>query len=182
MPEIGFAAHLLRGLARESSAAGRIGPGGYAGQVLTRIDLRGKTAASLGGQRLAGTLPRARLDVDAVLEAVRPVCEDVRLRGAAAVRDQTRRFDGVDLATHPRCLPSALSGRALPGLGSADVRAALAGGGAARAARPRGAAACRDTGPPRPRTASTVTERYRAGPAGRRLRARRAGRLPLVGA
>ncbi len=44
-------------------------------------------------------LPRAALDTDAALAQVRPVCEDVRLRGAAAVRDYTLRFDGVDLAT-----------------------------------------------------------------------------------
>jgi histidinol dehydrogenase len=67
--------------------------------VLTRVDLRGKPAASLDRRELAGVLPRARLDVEAALEAVRPVCEDVRRRGAAAVRDYTRRFDGVDLAT-----------------------------------------------------------------------------------
>ena len=102
--------------------ASSVRPGGYAGQVLTRIDLRGETAASLGGQRLAGVLPRARLDVAAALEAVRPVCEDVRVRGAAAVRDQTKRFDGVDLAT-TRVPPSALRD-ALAGLGG-DVRAAL---------------------------------------------------------
>jgi histidinol dehydrogenase len=66
--------------------------------VLTRIDLRGEAAGSLGRQRLDGVLPRARLDVEAALDAVRPVCEDVRLRGAAAVRDATKRFDGVDLA------------------------------------------------------------------------------------
>jgi histidinol dehydrogenase len=69
------------------------------GQMLTRVDLRGEAAAGLGRARLDGVLPRARLDVEAALEAVRPVCEDVRLRGAAAVRDQTRRFDGVDLAS-----------------------------------------------------------------------------------
>src|SRR6202161_2879454 len=70
---------------------------GYPWQVLTRVDLRGEAAASLGRQRLDGVLPRARLNVEAALDAVRPVCEDVRLRGAAAVREQTRRFDGVDL-------------------------------------------------------------------------------------
>ena len=67
--------------------------------MLTRIDLRGEAAASLSSPRLDGVLPRARLDVDTAVEAVRPVCEDVRQRGAPAVRDQTRRFDGVDLAT-----------------------------------------------------------------------------------
>ena len=91
-------------------------------RVLSRIDLRGESAASLGGRRLDGTLPRARLDVGAALEAVRPVCEDVRLRGAAAVRDQTRRFDGVDLAT-TLVPPSALR-EALAELGG-EVRAAL---------------------------------------------------------
>jgi histidinol dehydrogenase len=100
----------------------RCRPGGYARQVLTRIDLRGKTADSLSPPDLAQTLPRARLDVEAALEAVRPVCEDVRLRGAAAVREQTRRFDGVDLAT-TRVRPSAL----WEALGQLDheVRAAL---------------------------------------------------------
>jgi histidinol dehydrogenase len=81
--------------------------------VLTRVDLRGETAASLGRPRLDGVLPRARLDVDAALDAVRPICEDVRQRGASAVREQTRRFDGVDLATTrvPRqALASALAG------------------------------------------------------------------------
>jgi histidinol dehydrogenase len=42
-------------------------------------------------------LPRAELDVAAAVEAVRPVCEDIRERGAAAVREHTARFDGVDL-------------------------------------------------------------------------------------
>jgi len=65
--------------------------------VITRVDLRGEAAASLSRSRLEGVLPRARVDVESALEAVRPVCEDVRQRGAAAVREQTRRFDGVDL-------------------------------------------------------------------------------------
>jgi histidinol dehydrogenase len=96
--------------------------GGYPWQVLTRIDLRGEAAASLGRQRLAGVLPRAQLDVEAALDAVRPICEDVRLRGAAAVRDQTRRFDGVDLASTR--VPRRALADALAGL-SPDVRAAL---------------------------------------------------------
>ena len=44
-------------------------------------------------------LPRAELDVEVALEVVRPLCEDVRTRGAAAVRELTQRFDGVDLET-----------------------------------------------------------------------------------
>ena len=67
--------------------------------MLSLIDLRGESAATLHRQRLAGLLPRAKMDVQSALTAVRPVCEDVRLRGAAAVREHTRRFDGVDLAT-----------------------------------------------------------------------------------
>ena len=67
--------------------------------MLSRIDLRGQTAATLSREKLDGVLPRAALDVEAALAQVRPVCEDVRLRGGAAVRDYTLRFDGVDLAT-----------------------------------------------------------------------------------
>lgn len=44
-------------------------------------------------------LPRAQLDVESALERVRPLCDDVRKRGAAAVREYTARFDGVDLET-----------------------------------------------------------------------------------
>jgi histidinol-phosphate aminotransferase len=84
--------------------------------VLTRIDLRGKIATPLASQdvrQLAETLPRAELDVEAAVQVVRPVCEDVRLRGAAAVREHTRGFDGVDLPTTvvPRqALTDALAG------------------------------------------------------------------------
>ncbi|HEX3492293.1 MAG TPA: histidinol dehydrogenase, partial [Streptosporangiaceae bacterium] len=67
--------------------------------MLMRVDLRGKPASELRPGELAGLLPRAELDVEAALAAVRPVCEDVRRRGAAAVREHTARFDGVDLAT-----------------------------------------------------------------------------------
>lgn len=42
-------------------------------------------------------LPRAQLDVEAALEKVRPICEDVHHRGVAAVREWTARFDGVEL-------------------------------------------------------------------------------------
>jgi histidinol-phosphate aminotransferase len=67
--------------------------------VLSRIDLRGRTAATLNSEKLAGVLPRAELDVAAVMSQVEPICEDVRRRGAAAVREYTARFDGVDLVT-----------------------------------------------------------------------------------
>jgi histidinol dehydrogenase len=90
--------------------------------VLSRIDLRGQTAARLSASTLAGVLPRARLDVEAALDAVRPVCEDVRQRGAVAVREQTARFDGVDLITTR--VPAAALDDALERLGS-QLRAAL---------------------------------------------------------
>jgi histidinol dehydrogenase len=80
--------------------------------VLIRVDLRGKPASDLRPGELAGVLPRAELDVEAALAVVRPICEDVRLRGAPAVREHTLRFDGVDLATTrvpPRALADALA-------------------------------------------------------------------------
>ena len=40
-------------------------------------------------------LPRAEFDVEAALSAVRPICDDVRERGAEALRDLGERFDGV---------------------------------------------------------------------------------------
>ena len=60
--------------------------------MLTRVDLRGRSAADV-----RTLLPRAGLDVTAALAAVRPLCDDVRDRGVAAVRDATARFDGVDI-------------------------------------------------------------------------------------
>jgi histidinol dehydrogenase len=90
--------------------------------VLSRIDLRRAPAAELSREKLAAVLPRAQLDVEAAIESVRPVCADVRQRGAAAVREYTARFDGVDLPTS-RVPASALAGA----LGALDrpLRAAL---------------------------------------------------------
>ena len=53
------------------------------------------------GPRARGLLPRAATDIDSVLATVRPICEDVRIRGAQAVREITARLDGVDAATSP---------------------------------------------------------------------------------
>jgi len=87
--------------------------------VIRRIDLRGQAAPS--GYR--DLLPRARVDVAAVVEQVRPVVEAVRDRGAAAVREATQRFDGVE----PESLrvPREVLAGALEGL-DPDVRAAMA--------------------------------------------------------
>lgn len=60
--------------------------------MLTRIDLR---TSQLSPGDLNRVLPRAALDVASALEAVRPVIDDVRARGAAALRDAAERFDGV---------------------------------------------------------------------------------------
>ena len=69
------------------------------------------------------TLPRARVDVAAALEAVRPLVESVQARGYAAAREATARFDGVDVGT-PRVAAEELTA-ALEGLDPA-VREALA--------------------------------------------------------
>ncbi len=62
--------------------------------MLTRIDLRGSQLP--GVRELSGLLPRAGTDVESVQAVVRPLLEDVRLRGAQAVREITARLDGVD--------------------------------------------------------------------------------------
>src|SRR5260370_2309475 len=67
--------------------------------MVRRIDVRGRAPQALTRASLGDVLPRAVLDVAAAAEQVRPVCEDVRRRGAAAVREHTRRFDGVELAS-----------------------------------------------------------------------------------
>ncbi|HLH59081.1 MAG TPA: histidinol dehydrogenase [Streptosporangiaceae bacterium] len=69
--------------------------------------MRGRDAAGLSRASLSTVLPRATLDVAAAAEQIRPLCEDVRQRGAAAVREYTARFDGVDLAS-TRVPPAAL--------------------------------------------------------------------------
>ncbi len=87
--------------------------------VIRRIDLRG---ADLSAMDLAAVLPRAGLDVEAALEAVRPIVEDVRTRGDEALLDLGERFDGV----RPPALrvPAAALAEALSTL-DPDVRAAL---------------------------------------------------------
>ena len=73
-------------------------------------------------EKLARVLPRAALDTGAAMAQIRPVCEDVRDRGAAAVREYTARFDGVDLPTSP--VPAQALADALAGL-DPKLRAAL---------------------------------------------------------
>ncbi|MFF5636735.1 histidinol dehydrogenase [Streptomyces sp. NPDC012825] len=61
--------------------------------MISRIDLRGEALPE--GSALRDLLPRAEFDVEAALERVRPICEDVRHHGAAAVIDYGEKFDGV---------------------------------------------------------------------------------------
>jgi histidinol dehydrogenase len=90
--------------------------------LISRTDLRGRAAADLTRGVLDTVLPRAAFDVSAAVEKVRPICEDVRHRGGAAIREYTRQFDGVDLeATR---VPDAAIEAALAALDPA-VRAAL---------------------------------------------------------
>ncbi|MFF2654351.1 histidinol dehydrogenase [Streptomyces sp. NPDC058045] len=84
--------------------------------MIRRIDLRGT------GSNGHDVLPRAELDVEAAIELVRPLCDDVRTRGSAAVRELTRRLDGVDVP-QPR-VPARHLSDALAAL-QPEVRAAL---------------------------------------------------------
>ena len=87
--------------------------------MMRRVDLRGTAATSPDYRRL---VPRAELDVDAALEVVRPICDDVKERGVAAILEYSAQFDGVDqteIAVPPEALTEALA-RLDP-----DVRAAL---------------------------------------------------------
>ncbi|MDQ3405442.1 MAG: histidinol dehydrogenase, partial [Actinomycetota bacterium] len=60
--------------------------------MLTRTDLR---SAVPSPAELRTTLPRAEVDVDAVLHQVRPIVTAVRERGVDAVLEYTEKFDGV---------------------------------------------------------------------------------------
>ncbi|WP_030471232.1 histidinol dehydrogenase [Lentzea aerocolonigenes] len=60
--------------------------------MLSRTDLRGRTTTPA---ELRAALPRAEVDVDAVLHHVRPVVDAVAARGVEAVMEYTEKFDGV---------------------------------------------------------------------------------------
>lgn len=64
--------------------------------MISRLDLRGAAGApGATGDIDRDLLPRAELDVEAALEKVRPICEDVHHRGTAALIEYAERFDGV---------------------------------------------------------------------------------------
>ncbi len=87
--------------------------------MLRRIDLRGRTPGTI---EIRGLLPRAPVQVESALASVAAICDDVRARGALAVRDLTKRFDGVDLASLR--VPAQVLAAALADV-DASVRAAL---------------------------------------------------------
>lgn len=60
--------------------------------MLSTLDLRG---GSRRASDLRNLVPRAKFDLDSVVEQVRPIIEDVRDRGVAAVQDWSEKFDGV---------------------------------------------------------------------------------------
>lgn len=87
--------------------------------MISRIDLRDR---SLSASELRAVLPRPELDVAGAADVVAPVIDEVRARGAAALRDLAERFDQVR-PVHLR-VPEAELARALGELDPA-VRAAL---------------------------------------------------------
>src|SRR5450432_4089500 len=87
--------------------------------MLRRIDLRGRRPGTI---EIRGLLPRAPIDIEAALTTVRPICADVKARGALAVREITWRFDGVE--TGALRVPAHALTQALSELDD-EVRAAL---------------------------------------------------------
>ena len=62
------------------------------GTIMRIIDLRGK---DLSRAELLAAMPRAAMGTAEATDLVRPILEDVRTRGAAALRDYEEKFDGV---------------------------------------------------------------------------------------
>jgi histidinol dehydrogenase len=60
--------------------------------MLSTLDLRGGSRRAVD---LRDLLPRAEVDLDSVLEQVRPIVKDVRERGARAAQEWSEKFDGV---------------------------------------------------------------------------------------
>ena len=60
--------------------------------IIRIIDLRGK---KLSRAQLLEAMPRAQMSVEKTTELVGPVLEDVKNRGAAALRDFSEKFDAV---------------------------------------------------------------------------------------
>ncbi|MGA9747876.1 MAG: histidinol dehydrogenase [Nocardioides sp.] len=79
--------------------------------MIRRIDLRGRAERASADYR--AVVPRADFDVEAALDVVRPICDDVRHRGVEAIIDYGAKFDGVaqsDIAVPVAALTEALAG------------------------------------------------------------------------
>ena len=87
---------------------------------MSTIDLRGR---ALDARSLRQALPRAEYDVEAALDAVRPICEDVRHRGAPR-RCATSASGSTASARTQLRVPAEVLAAALEGL-DPDIRAAL---------------------------------------------------------
>ncbi|MGY2875268.1 histidinol dehydrogenase [Marmoricola sp. URHA0025 HA25] len=87
--------------------------------MIRRVDLRGTAAASPDYRTL---VPRAEFDVDAAVDVVRPICDEVRERGVPAILEFSAQFDGVDQTDI--AVPVEALHRALDAL-DPDVRAGL---------------------------------------------------------
>ena len=87
--------------------------------MLSTLDLRGGSRRAVD---LRNVVPRAKSDLDSVVEQVRPIVEDVRDRGVVAVQEWSAKFDGV---TAPQIrVPQDVLDRSLTDL-DPDIRAAL---------------------------------------------------------
>ena len=63
---------------------------------MRRLDLRSlDPSADEAAAVYTAAVPRAEVDVEHALAAVRPICDDVRERGTVAVLDAGEKFDGV---------------------------------------------------------------------------------------
>ena len=75
------------------TSTGSVGGADYPGRMLRRTDLRSRALPPTAALR--ALLPRAEVDVDAVVERVRPIVEAVRERGVEAALEFSERFDRV---------------------------------------------------------------------------------------
>ncbi|MDR2114639.1 MAG: histidinol dehydrogenase [Bifidobacteriaceae bacterium] len=87
--------------------------------MLRTIDLRGQAGLSPG--EIQALLPRAELDVAATVAKVEPLLADIKQRGAAAIAEQSQRFDSV-IPPQLR-VPTSQLNQALSGLDGAVRRA-----------------------------------------------------------
>ena len=87
--------------------------------MLSTLDLRGGSRRAVD---LRNIVPRAKFDLDSLVEVVRPIVEDVRERGVVAVQEWSAKFDGV---TAPEIrVPQAVIDDALSNVDQ-KIRAAL---------------------------------------------------------